>query len=162
MARGTDSFDEDMEGRIKIDTIAAINSYLFTYLREDTILTDDLLGNNNIRVGLANRSDVYPYVVFDINPDVNFDTPIVVNSDLQVDIWNKPDNHLTTQIYGIRNRLIKLLDQHAFALDEGEAKGLRIYLNSMGFVGRDPDVEFVQHIIMLFSLRYIRSEDLVY
>lgn len=145
-----------------MDTIAAINHYLFDYLRADTILTDDLMGNSNIRVGLANRSDKFPYVVFDINPDIDFDTPIVVSADLQVEIWNKPSNKLTTQIYGIRNRLIKLLDQHTFTLDGNEAKGLRIYLNSMGFVLRDPDVEFVQHIIMLSTLRYIRSEDLVY
>ena len=143
-----------------MDTIRSINSHLFNYLRTDTILTTDLMGNTNISVGLANRSATYPYIVFDINPDISFDTPIVVDCDLQVDIWNS--SSLTTQIFEIRNRLIKLLDQHDFTLDGGEAKGLRIYLNSMGFVLRDPDVEFVQHIIMLFTLRYVRNEDLVY
>lgn len=145
-----------------METIRAINKSLFDYLRADTTLTDDLMENNNIRVGLANRSDQYPYIVFDINPDIALDTPVVVDCDLQFDIWNKPDNHLTTQIYEIRGRLIKLLDQYTFTLTGEEAKGLRIYLNSMGFVLRDPDVEFVQHIIMLFTLRYVRSEDLVY
>lgn len=144
-----------------MDTIRAINAYLFKYLREDTILTD-LMGNLNVREGLANRSDVYPYIVYSINPDVNFETPIIVNSDLQVDIWDKPSTGLTTRIFEIRGRLIKILDQHTFTLDGGEAEGLRIYLNSMGFVMRDPDVEFVQHMIMLCTLRYVRSEDLVY
>lgn len=144
-----------------MDTIRAINAYLFGYLRADTTLTD-LMGNNNIREGLANRSDIYPYIVYAINPDVSFDTPIIVNCDLQVDIWDKPNTGLTTRIFEIRNRLVKLLDRHTFTLDGGEAKGLRIYLNSMGFVMRDPEVEFVQHMIMLFTLRYVRSEDLVF
>jgi len=145
-----------------VDTIAAINDYLFTYLRADTTLTDDLMGNSNIHEGLSYRSKVFPYVIFAINPDIDLETPVVVDCDLQVDVWDKPDNGLTTRIFGIRNRLIKLLDQHTFTLTGDEAKGIRIYLNSMGFVQRDPDNEFVMHIIMLFTLRYIRSEDLVY
>ena len=144
-----------------MDTIRAVNNYIFSYLKADTTLTT-LLGNNNIREGLANRSDTYPYIVFAVNPSVNFDTPIVVDCDLQIDVWDKPNNNLTTRIFEIRSRLIKLLDQHTFALDGGEAKGLRIYLNSMGIILRDPDVEFVQHLVMLLSLRYLRSEDLVF
>lgn len=120
------------------------------------------MGNLNIREGLANRSDTYPYIVYALNPDIDFETPIVVSCDLQIDIWDKPDTGLTTRIFEIRGRLIKLLDQYTFTLDGEEAKGLRIYLNSMGFVLRDPDVEFVQHIIMLYTLRYVRNLDLVY
>lgn len=144
-----------------MDTIAAINDYMFTYLRADTTLTT-LMGNSNIQAGLAYRSKVFPYIVFALNPEVNFETSIVVNCDFQVDIWDKPDNGVTTRIYAIRNRLIKLLDKHTFSLDSDEAKGIRIYLNSLGIVLRDPDTEFVLHAIMLSSLRYIRNEDLIY
>jgi len=144
-----------------LDTIAAINDYMFTYLRADTTLTT-LMGNSNIQAGLAYRSKVFPYIVFALNPEVNFETSIVVNCDFQVDIWDKPDNGVTTRIYAIRNRLIKLLDKHTFSLDSDEAKGIRIYLNSLGIVLRDPDTEFVLHAIMLSSLRYIRNEDLIY
>lgn len=144
-----------------MDTIEAINDYIFDYLRANTTLTD-LLGNSNISEGLAGRSDVYPYIVFAINPGVSPDTPIVVSCDLQIDIWDKPDNGLTTRIFRTRGQLIKLLDQHTFTLDGNEAKGIRIYLNSMGVIIRDPDDEFVLHMVTTWSLRFVRNEDLVY
>jgi len=144
-----------------MDTIAAINDYIFDYLRADTTLTD-LMENSNISEGLAGRSDEYPYIVFGMNPEIDRNTPIIVSCDLQVDIWNRPSTGLTTQIYEIRGRLVKLLDMHTIALSGGEAKGVRIYANSMGFVLRDPDDEFVQHMITTWTLRFVRSEDLVY
>lgn len=145
-----------------MDTVRAINHEIFNYLRADTILTSDLMGNSNIREGLAGRSDNYPYIVYAINPSISPDTPIVADCDFQVDIWDRPDNKLTTRICEIRGRLIKLLDQHVFILDGNEAKGIRVYLDSMGPILRDPDDEFIQHIVMLFTLRFIRNKDLVY
>lgn len=145
-----------------MDTVRALNHKIFAYLREDPTLIDDLMGNSNVREGLANRSDIYPYIVYAINPDILPDTPVIANCGFQIDIWDKPTNGLTTRIFEIRGRLVKLLDQHTFTLGGGEAKGIRVYLDSMGIVLRDPDVEFVQHMIMLFTLRYVRSEDLVY
>ena len=144
-----------------MDTIRAINHEVFDYLKADATLIG-LMGNSNIREGLAFRGDTYPYVLYDINPNILSDTPVVVNCDFQVDIWNRPDNGLTTEIYEIRGRLIKLLDQHTFSLDGNEAKGIRVYLNAMGPIFRDPDDEFIQHLVMLFTLRFIRSGDLVY
>ena len=52
---------------INLDTIRAINHEIFDYLKADTTLTD-LMGNSNIREGLAFRSDTYPYIRYDINP----------------------------------------------------------------------------------------------
>lgn len=144
-----------------MDTVRAINHEIFDYLRADTTLTD-LMGNSNIREGLASRSDDYPYIVFAIDPNILPDTPVMANCSFQVDIWDRPDNKLTTRIYEIRGRLIKLLDQHMLALDGSEAKGIRIYLDSMGFIQRDPDDEFIQHMVTTWSLRFARSEDLVY
>ena len=144
-----------------MDTIAAINSYLFDYLNDDVTLTGTL-GNPGVSEGLASRADDYPYIVFAMNPTVNPDTPIIVSCDLQIDIWDKPDSGLTTRIFEIRSQLIKLLDLHTFALDGDEAKAIRIYADSMGFVLKDPDDEFVQHMITTWSLRFIRNSDLVY
>lgn len=144
-----------------MDTVRALNHKIFDYLRADTTLTD-LMGNFNVREGLANRSDEYPYIVYAIDPNITPDTPVIANCGFQIDIWDKPDNNLTTRIFEIRGRLVKLLDQHMFTLDGDEAKGIRVYLDSMGFVLRDPDDEFIKHIVMLFTLRYVRSGDLVY
>jgi len=130
-------------------------------LRADTTLAT-LLGNSNIREGLAGRSSVYPYIVFAISPNVAFDTPLIANCGLQVDIWDKPIDGLSSRIFEIRGRLIKLLDQHDFFLDGNEAKGIRIFLDSMGIIFYDPDDEFIRHLIMLFTLRFIRCGDLVY
>ena len=49
-----------------METVRALNHKIFTYLRADTTLTD-LMGNSNIREGLANRSDTYPYIVYAID-----------------------------------------------------------------------------------------------
>jgi len=144
-----------------LDTVRAINYKIFDYLRDDGDLTD-LMGNLNIREGLAFRSDNYPYVVYAIDPTIAPDTPVIANCGFQVDIWDKPDNKLTTRIYEIRGRLIKLLDQHLFTLDGDEAKGIRVYLDSMGFIQKDPDDEFIQHVVMLLTLRFVRNRDLVY
>jgi len=144
-----------------MDTIAAINDYIFNYLNADVTLTNTL-GNPSVSEGLAGRSNVYPYIVFGINPTINPDAPVIVSGDLQIDIWDRPDSGLTTRIFEIRCQLIKLLDLHTIVLGGEEAKGIRIYADSMGFVLHDPDDEFVQHMIMLFTLRYVRSEDLVY
>ena len=144
-----------------MDTIAAINDYIFNYLRADTALTD-LMGNSDISEGLAGRSDEYPYIVFAMNPEIARDIPIIVSCDLQVDIWDRPDSGLTTRIFAIREQLIKLLDLHTIILSGEEAKGIRIYANSMGFVLRDPDDEFVQHMITTWTLRFVRNKDLVY
>jgi len=145
-----------------LDTIRAINHEIFDYLKGDTILTKDLMGNSNISEGLSFRSDDYPYIVFAIDPSIASDTPVIANCGFQVDIWDRPDSKLTTRIFEIRGRLIKLLDQHTFTLSGNEAKGIRIHLDSMGFIQRDPDDEFIQHIVMLLTLRFIRNEDLVY
>ena len=145
-----------------MDTVRALNHKIYEYLRADTATLIDLMGNSNIREGLAFRSDDYPYIVFAIDPSINSDTPVIANCGFQVDIWDKPDNKLTTRIFEIRGRLIELLDQHTFALDGGEAKGIRVYLDGMGFIQRDPDDEFIQHIVTIWTLRYVRSGDLVY
>jgi len=145
-----------------MDTVRAINDYIFTYLRADTVLTNDLMGNSNVHEGLAGRSSDYPYIVFAINPEINPNTPLIANCDFQVDIWDRPDDGLTSRIFEIRGRLIKLLDQYDFILDGNEAKGIRIFLDSMGIILRDPDDEFIQHMVMLFTLRFVRKEDLVY
>jgi hypothetical protein len=144
-----------------MDTIRAINHEIFDYLRADTTLTD-LMGNSNVREGLAFRSDDYPYIVYAINPNIPSNTPVIANCNFQTDIWDRPDSKLTNRIYEIRGRLIKLLDQHTFTLDGSEAKGIRVYLDSSGIILRDPDDEFIQHIVMTYTLRYTRSEDLVY
>ena len=144
-----------------MDTVRAINSYIFTYLRADTTLTG-LMSNSNIHEGLAGRSSNYPYIVFAISPEINHNTPIIANCSFQVDVWDKPAGGLTSRIFEIRGRLIRLLDQHTFALDGDEAKGIRIYLDSMGIILRDPDDEFLQHMITVWTLRFVRKEDLVY
>lgn len=144
-----------------MDTIRAINHYIFGYLRGKEPLTE-LLGNQNISEGLANRSNDYPYIVFAINPEISPDTPVIVSCDLQIDIWDKPDSGLTTRIFEIRGQLIKSLDQYTFVLEGGEAKGIRIYADSMGFVLRDPDDEFIQHMVTTWTLRFVRSGDLAY
>lgn len=144
-----------------METVRAINHKMYAYLRADTTLTD-LMGNSNIQEGLAVRSDTFPYIVYALDPSITPDTPVVANCGFQLDIWDKPTNGLTTRIFEVRGRLVKLLDQHTFTLDGGEAKGIRVYLDSMGPVLRDPDVEFLFHIVMLCTLRYVRSGDLVY
>lgn len=152
-----------------MDTIRAINHAILKHLVEDNDLTT-LMGNTNINEGLAGRSDVYPYIVYAVDPHVPPETPVVADCGFQVDIWDRPEDNLTVRIYEIRGRLIKLLDQHILALYEDvskemtgeEAQGIRIYLNSMGVILRDPDDEFVQHIVTIWTLRFIRSEDLVY
>ncbi len=144
-----------------MDTIRAINDYIFTYLRADITLID-LLGNYNIHEGLAHRSSDYPYIVFALSPEISPDTPLVADCSFQTDIWDKPADGLTSRIFEIRGRLIKLLDQHTFILDGNEAKGIRIFLDSMGVILRDPDDEFIQHMVTGWSLRFIRSGDLVY
>lgn len=144
-----------------MDTVRVINSYIFTYLRADTTLTD-LMGNSNIHEGLAGRSSDYPYIVFALSPGINPDTPLIANCSFQVDIWDKPTTGLTSRIFEIRGQLIKLLDQHTFTLDGDEAKGIRIFLDSMGIILRDPDDEFIQHMITGWTLRFVRSGDLVY
>jgi len=143
-----------------LDAIRAINHGIFNYLRTDEELAI-FMGNSNIHEGLASRSSEYPYIVFAINPSLTPDTPVIVKCDFQIDIWDKPDNNLTTRINEIRGRLVLLLDQHIFILSGGEAKGIRTYLDSYGIILRDPDAEFVQHMVTLWSLRFVRSVDLL-
>jgi hypothetical protein len=144
-----------------METIRAINHELFDYLRNDSELAS-IMGNTNIREGLATRSEDYPYIVFSISPTILVDTPVIANCDLQIDIWDKADNGSTEKIYETKGRLIKLLDCKTLSLDGGEVKGARIFLDSTSEVLRDPDEEFVLHVATLWTLRFVRSEDLVY
>jgi hypothetical protein len=120
------------------------------------------MGNTNIMEGLARRSEDYPYIVFSVTPSIVAGTPAIVNCDLQIDVWDKPDNGLTETIYETKGRLIKLLDCKTLSLNGEEAKGIRIFLDSTSEVLRDPDEEFVLHVVTLWTLRFVRNEDLVY
>jgi hypothetical protein len=144
-----------------MDSLRAINHKLFSVMTEDTTLIN-LLGNTNIREGFSARFDDFPYIIFFIDPSINMESVVVANCGLQIDIWDKPTDGLTSTIYEIRSRLIALFDNKIFKLDGGEVKAIRTYLDNPGFVFYDPDEEFVLHMVMGFTLKYFRSADLNY
>jgi len=140
-----------------MDITRAINHAILERLVSDIELIE-LLGNNNIRVDIGARSDEYPYIVFNVDISVGTGTPLVGTGRLEMHLWDK--NPLTTRVNEIRGKIIKLLDCSKLMLSGGEAKGVRVFWdNSL----KIPDsVEHIQHIVLLFSVKLIRSIDLNY
>jgi len=142
-----------------MDVIRAINTEIFDYLRDDGILTDNpvggIMGNKNIRIGRALRSDIFPYITFGIRFFVNPLMPLLGTGTLETHLWDK--NNLTSRVYEMRDRLIKLLDLRDFALSGEEAKGVRIFLDSSDMI--EEEEEFIQHMVILWTVKYIRSAE---
>jgi hypothetical protein len=138
-----------------IDTNRAINGAILTYLLADSTLISTM-GNSNIRVGGGIRSDLFPYLSYSIRSDVDKMAPVVMDGILEVHLWDKKD--LTDRIQEMRGRMIKLLDHETFEISGGEAKGVRLFYDSDGIIPEEE--EFYHHIVILFTLKYIRSEDL--
>jgi len=140
-----------------MDITRAINYAILDKLVKDSDLIE-LLGNNNIRVDIGARSDEYPYIVFNVDISVGVGTPLVGIGRLEMHLWDS--NPLTTRVNEMRGRIVKLLDCSELILDGGEAKGIRIFWDNSLKV---PDsVENIQHIVLLFSVKLIRSIDLNY
>jgi len=143
-----------------MDVIAAINSKIFTYLRADDTLTDDpvtgIMGNKNIRVGRALRSDVFPYVTFGIRPFVDPLMPLLGTGTLEIHLWDK--SSLTTRINNIRDRIIWLMDLHEFSLLNEEAKGVRIFFDSSDEI--EEEEEFIRHMVILCTVKYVRKSNI--
>jgi hypothetical protein len=136
-----------------METQKSIENQILTYLLADTELAT-LLGNSNIRVDTLTRSDTFPYIRFDIDSRAKDagDTP-VMRGVLTVDIWDK--NVLGTQkVSDISERLVQLLSFKTFSNQE-KAKGIRIFFESFQRVA-DTE-EFIYHIVLLFSVEYIRT-----
>lgn len=140
-----------------MDITRAVNHAILEILVSDSDLIE-LLGNDNIRVDIAARSDEYPYIVFNVDLSVGADTPLVGTGRLEMHLWD--ENPLTTRVNEIRGEIVKLLDCTELILDGGEAKGIRIFWDNSLKV---PDsVEHIQHVVLLFSVKLIRSIDLNY
>jgi hypothetical protein len=140
-----------------MDITRAIHYAILDKLVKDTDLIE-LLGNDNIRVDIGARSDEYPYIVFNVDFSVGTDTPLVGTGRMEMHLWD--ENPLTTRVNEIRGEIVKLLDCSEIILNGGEAKGVRIFWDNSLKV---PDsVEHIQHIVLLFSVKLIRSIDLNY
>jgi len=139
-----------------MDVIAAINAEIFTYLRADEALVG-IMGNNNIQVGRALRSDVFPYITFGIRPFVDPLMPLLGTGTLEIHLWDK--HSLTTRINNMRDRLIKLMDLHEFTLSGEEAKGVRVFFDSSDMI--EEEEEFIQHLVILCSVKYIRRTNII-
>ncbi|GAH66388.1 unnamed protein product [marine sediment metagenome] len=146
-----------------MDVIAAINKEIFNHLRgntEGSILTV-FMGNKNIRVGRALRSDVFPYITFGIRPFVDPLMPLLGTGTLEFHLWDK--NSLMTRINNMRDKLIWLMDLHEFPLlrEEGEVKeaeGVRTFFDSSDMI--EEEEEFIQHMVLLFTCKYIRKSNI--
>lgn len=142
-----------------MDVIAAINKEIFDYLRADNSLPDNLvgiMGNNNIRVGRALRSDVFPYITFGIRPFVDPLMPLLGTGTLEIHLWDK--SNLMTRVNKMRDRLIWLMDLHEFTLSGEEAKGVRMFFDSSDMI--DEEEEFIQHLVILCTVKYIRKSNI--
>ena len=143
-----------------MDVIAAINKAIFNYLRDDKILPGNLagiMGNKNIRVGRALRSDVFPYITFGIRPFVDPLMPLLGTGTLETHLWDK--NSLMTRINNMRDRLIWLMDLHEFTLSGEEAKGVRIFFDSGDMI--EEEEEFIRHLVILCTVKYIRRTNII-
>ena len=138
-----------------MDIIAAINAEIFDYLRADETLVG-IMGNNNIRVGRAQRSDVFPYITFGIRPFVDPLMPLLETGTLETHLFDK--SSLTTRINNMRDRLIKLMDLHEFSLSGEEAKGVRVFFDSSDMI--EEEEEFIRHLVILFTCKYIRKSNI--
>jgi len=142
-----------------MDIIAAINAKIFEYLRDETVPGNNLaeiMGNNNIRVGRALRSDVFPYITFGIRPFVDPLMPLLGTGTLEFHLWDK--NSLMTRINNMRDRLIWLMDLHEFSLTEAEAEGVRTFFDSSDMI--EEEEEFIQHLVILCTVKYIRRTNI--
>lgn len=142
-----------------MDVIAAINAEIFRYLRADDTLEGNLvgiMGNKNIRVGRALRSDVFPYITFGIRPFVDPLMPLLGTGTLETHLWDK--NSLMTRINNMRDRLIWLMDLHEFPISGDEAKGVRIFFDSSDMI--EEEEEFIQHLVILYTVKYIRKTNI--
>ena len=143
----------------RMDVIAAINKAIFNYLRVDKTLPGNLagiMGNKNIRVGRALRSDVFPYITFGIRPFVDPLMPLLGTGTLEIHLWDK--SSLTTRVNSMRDRLIWLMDLHEFTLSGEEAKGVRIFFDSSDMI--DEEEEFIRHLVILCTVKYIRKSNI--
>jgi len=144
-----------------MDVIAAINKEIFNHLRgntEGSILTV-VMGNKNIRVGRALRSDIFPYVTFGIRPFVDPLMPLLGTGTLEFHLWDK--NSLMTRINNMRDRLIWLMDLHEFTLsgEVKEAEGVRTFFDSSDMI--EEEEEFIQHLVILCTVKYIRRTNII-
>jgi len=142
-----------------MDVIAAINAEIFRYLRDDKTLPGNLagiMGNKNIRVGRALRSDVFPYITFGIRPFVDPLMPLLGTGTLEIHLWDK--HSLTTRVNNMRDRLIWLMDLHEFPLLGEEAKGVRIFFDSSDMI--EEEEEFIRHLVILCTVKYIRKSNI--
>lgn len=138
-----------------MDVIRSINHAIWSYLKADDPL-EEIMGNRNIRIGRALRSDVFPYIVFGLRPFVDPLMPLLGTGTLEIHLWDK--NELLTRVYEMRDRMIKLLDLHVFSLSGGEAKGVRIFFDSSDMI--EDEVEFIQHHVILYTVKYIRKSNI--
>jgi len=149
-----------------MDIIAAINKAIFDYLRDDETEDNNLVGimeNKNIRVGRALRSDVFPYITFGIRPFVDPLMPLLGTGTLEIHLWDK--HSLTTRINKMRDRLIWLMDLHEFPIsaEEGEkkaAEGVRVFFDSSDMIEEEEEEEFIQHLVILYTVKYIRKSNI--
>jgi len=142
-----------------MDVIAAINKEIFDYLRSDETLEGNLvgiMGNKNIRVGRALRSDVFPYITFGIRPFMDPLMPLLGTGTLETHLWDK--HNLMTRVNNMRNRLIWLMDLHEFLISGEEAKGVRIFFDSSDMI--EEEEEFIQHLVILYTVKYIRKSNI--
>lgn len=143
---------------VEKDVIRAINHEIFNHLRgntEGSILTV-VMENDNIRVGRALRSDVFPYVTFEIRPFIDPLMPVLGTGTLEIHLWDKKDK--IDRIYEMRDKVIKLLDLHEFVLGDQEAKGVRTFFDSSDMI--EEEEEFIQHMVLLFTCKYIRKTNI--
>ena len=140
---------------VLMDTNRAINGAILTYLLADETLATTM-GNTNISVGENVRSAEFPYMSWSIKSAADPLSTIVVGGTLTMHLWDKKD--ITDRIHEMRGRLIKLLDNQTFQLTGGEAKGVRLFYDSDLIVPEDE--EFIHHIVILFTIKYVRSGDL--
>ena len=138
-----------------MDVIAAINKEIFDYLRDDEALLE-IMGNNNIHVGRALRSDVFPYITFGIRPFVDPLMPLLGTGTLETHLWDK--HNLTTRVNNMRNRIIWLMDLHEFPILGEEAKGVRTFFDSSDMI--EEEEEFIQHLVILYTVKYIRKSNI--
>jgi len=114
------------------------------------------MGNKNIRVGRALRSDVFPYITFGIRPFVDPLMPLLGTGTLEIHLWDK--HSLMTRVNNMRDRLIWLIDLHEFTLLGAEAKGVRIFFDSSDMI--EEEEEFIQHLVILCTVKYIRKTNI--
>lgn len=144
-----------------MDVIAAINKEIFDYLRADETLPGNLvgiMGNKNIRIERALRSDVFPYITFGIRPFVDPLMPLLGTGTLEIHLWDK--SSLMTRVNNMRDRLIWLMDLHEFTLsgEEKEAEGVRTFFDSSDMI--EEEEEFIQHLVILCTVKYIRKSNI--